>query len=213
MKLGRLTRRSIKGREKKWTNWKVSSRVVVETCRQLVDDATPRLRRSMRGTIFGAEKYLWREKYYISRFVHRFRDLSPISAPFSQVAASLFGQAVPVNQSRSHYRPVSISCYRHITSRRDARRQPSPLFTLLWPAHSTGCSAVSLPTVSVHYQRPGNDHKVSSNLPPPPPHPIPRSVQTYEKFSNELCIDEFNSNVNFQTKTSTRDRFDRRFYK
>lgn len=34
------------------------SRVVVETCRQLVDDATPRLGRSMRGTIFGAEKYL-----------------------------------------------------------------------------------------------------------------------------------------------------------
>lgn len=193
-----------KKKGKKRTNWKVSSRVVVETCRQLVDDATPRLGRSMRGTIFGAEKYLWREKYYISRLVRRFRDLSPISAPFSQVAASLFGQAVPVNQPRSHYRPVSISCYRHITSRRDARRQPSPLFTLLWPAHSTGCSAVPLSTVSVHYQRPGNDHKVSSN---------PRPVQTYEKFSNELCIGEFNSNVNFQTKTSTCDRFNRRYYK
>lgn len=155
-----------KRKGKKWTNWKVSSRVVVETCRQLVDDATPRLRRSTRGTIFGAEKYLWREKYYISRLVHRFRDLSPISAPFSQVAASLFGQAVVVNHPTSHYRPVSISCYRHITSRRDARRQPSPLFTLLWPAHSTGCSAVPFPSVSVHYQRPGNDHKVSSSPSP-----------------------------------------------
>lgn len=205
MKLGRLTRRSIKGRKKEWTNWKVSPRVVVETCRQLVDDATPRLRRSMRGTIFGAEKYLWREKYYISGLVHRFRDLSPISAPFSQVAASLFDQAVPVNQPRSHYRPVSISCYRHITSRRDARRQPSPLFTLLWPAHSTGCSADPLPTVSVHYQRPGNDHKVSSNSPTPSPSKRTKNFPTNFAFANWTAM------WTFKLKTST--RFNRRFYK
>ena len=123
-----------------------------------------------RGEQFLEQKNIFEEKkYYISQLVRHPRDLSPISAPFSQVAASLFGQAVPVSQPKSHYRPVSISCYRHIPSRRDGSRL---LFTLLWPAHSTSCLAVSLPTVSVHYQhRPGNDHEIS---------------QTSGEFSNEF---------------------------
>ncbi|KAK1136983.1 hypothetical protein K0M31_001511 [Melipona bicolor] len=166
MVLERLTRRLERGREKKKVSGpEVSLRIAVETCRQLVDDATPILRLvGRRGEQFLEQKNIFEEKkYYISQLVHHPRDLSPISAPFSQVAASLFGQAVPVSPTQE---PLSASvnillpAYT-VASRRDGSRL---LFTLLWPAHSTRCLPVSLPTVSVHYQhRPGNDHESIPN--------------------------------------------------
>lgn len=127
--------------------------------------------------IFGAEKYLGREKYYISS-AHS-RDLSPISPPFSQVSASLFDQPharQPTQEPLSASVNILLPAYT-VATRRDGSRL---LFTLLWPAHPIPPPPPPLPLppiVSVHYQHPGNDHEIS---------------QTRGKFSNEFCIRDFN---------------------
>lgn len=86
---------------------------------------------------------------------------------------------MPVNRPKSHYRPVSISCYRHIPSRRDATAAVSCLLScgqpILFLLHHLLFPPPSI--VSVHYQHPGNGHEIS---------------QTRGKFSNEFCIRDFN---------------------
>lgn len=85
----------------------------------------------------------------IARLYLRSGDLSPISPLFSQVAASLFGQAAPVNQPESHYRPVSISCYRRIPS----RRQPSPVYSPVGPFCPLPRGPFVPSATRPHYQR------------------------------------------------------------
>lgn len=96
-------------------------------------NATPRIYPvNGEGMIFGAEKYLGREKYYISS-AHS-RDLSPISPPFSQVSASLFDQPharQPTQEPLSASVNILLPAYT-VATRLDGSRL---LFTLLWPAH------------------------------------------------------------------------------
>lgn len=121
-------------------------------------------------------KNIFEEKSIISRgsSTHS-RDLSPISAPFSQVSASLFDQPharQPTQEPLSASVNILLPAYTVAT-----RRHPSPVYSpVAGPFYSS--SAPPLPIVSVHYQHPGNDHQIS---------------QTRGKFPNEFCIRDFNS--------------------
>ena len=156
----RLTRGLERGREKSKRTWSFSSnrcRNVSPVSRRRNAYTPPR--RSTKGTIFGAEKYLWREKVlYLAARPPSPRSLTNFSSIFSSCCFSFRPSRArqPTQEPLSASVNILLPAYT-VASRRDGSRL---LFTLLWPAHSTRCLAVSLPTVSVHYQhRPGNDHR------------------------------------------------------